>query len=280
MGEHTYEQKEKVHLISMEVLKEFIRICEKHNLTYFAVFGTAIGAVRHNGFIPWDDDIDVAMPRKDYDRFVEIAKSETNDGFDYCGAAFPKKALGFFVKMFKKGTVYSTKNNHRWKFHNGVWIDVFPYDCVPDDPSERKKLYKKTRFLDRLYIIQNTKYPYLPGNSLKTILTRVICWTAYYVMKITGPSMEKVIKKHIDLQTQYEGKTKNRTLYSDATPDMWVINDDEIYPLQDVPFEDITIKIPAKNHEILTRMYGDYMTPPPVEERTGHFMAEIDLGEQ
>ena len=79
MIQYTEEDYRKIRKYSMETLKEFIRICEKHHLTYFAISGTAIGAVRHQGFIPWDDDMDVGMLRADYDRFIEIAKEEMDE---------------------------------------------------------------------------------------------------------------------------------------------------------------------------------------------------------
>ncbi len=275
MINYTDEQRQKIRAVSKETLREFIRICEKHNLTYFVAFGTAIGVVRHGGFIPWDDDMDVVMPRKDYDRFIEIAKDEMDESFEIYGAALQKCVQGFYLQMFKKGTIFMTKTNQKWKIHPGIKLDIIPYDCVPDDMNERKAYYNKIKTLNRLYIIRNVKYPYMEGNSLSTVLTRAACVVVYYGMKLFGPSIDKIVKKYTELQVMYEGKTKNRTMIDEGNPDKWIINDDEIFPLTEALFEDIMIKLPAKNHEILTRQYGDYMTPPPISEQTGHNLAEI-----
>ncbi len=280
MMEHTKEKQAKIREASKDVLREFIRICEKHNLTYFVAFGTAIGVVRHGGFIPWDDDIDVVMLRKDYDKFVEIAKYEIDEGFGLYGAAIQDGSQGFFLRLYKKGTTFTTKYNKRWKHHPGIWMDIIPYDCVPDDLKERKNYYKKLQTISRLYIIRNVKYPYMQGNSIGTILTRVACVAAYYIMKVFGPSTQKLIKQYTELQVKYEGQTKNRTMLDYYTPDKWIIKEDEIFPLQDAMFEDIKVKLPAKNHEILTRHYGDYMTPPPAEQQVGHDLAEIGFDDE
>lgn len=280
MINYTEEQKAKIRKINMETLQEFIRICDKYQLTYFAAFGTAIGAARHHGFIPWDDDMDVIMPRKDYDRFVKIAAQEMAPGFEIYSAAIQKQVQGFYLQMFKKGTVFMTKCNTKWPLHPGIKLDIFPYDCVPADHKKRGRLYRKIKLLNQLYIIRNVKVPYFPGNSLQVKIIRFLCHIAYWVMKVTGPSVDTIVKKYTSLMTCYEGKSHYRTVLDDMTPDKWVISDDEIWPLQEAEFEGMKIKLPAKNHEILTRQYGDYMTPPPERDQVGHDLAQIHFGEQ
>ena len=273
MSQYTQEEYRQIREVSLDVLKEFTRICEKHQLTYFAIAGTAIGAVRHKGFIPWDDDIDMGMLRADYDKFMAIAPQEMASKYDICCASIQKNVQGFFAQMFLKGTLFVTQGNMRWDLHPGIKIDIFPYDTIPVDEKERKRLYKKLHFWNRLYIIRNTKVPYFAGNSIITKLTRLMCVIAYYVMKVCGPSIDKIVEKFVSLMTMYKEDTGYYTIMDDYTQDVWYMKREEIFPLKEESFEDIKVKVLNKNHEILTRQYGDYMTPPPKEEQVGHDVA-------
>lgn len=279
MIQYTEEQKLKIRKVCVETLKEYIRICDKYNLTYFAAFGTAIGTVRHQGFIPWDDDMDVVMPRKDYDRFIEIAQKEMKPEFEIYSAAIQKCVQGFYLQMFKKGTLFMTPENRKWKIHPGIKLDIFPYDCVPESKEERASLYKKMRMLNQLYIIKNVKAPLFQEKGLKTKIKSIFCYVVYWVTKITGPSIDKIVDKYKSLMVSYEGKTCYRTMLNEVDPDKWMVREDEIWPLKEGVFEGIKVKLPAKNHEILTRQYGDYMTLPPLEQQVGHNLAEIQFGD-
>ena len=273
---NTYSEEEhrKLREVEINTLKEFIRICDKYDLEYFAAFGTAIGAVRHGGFIPWDDDIDVIMLRADYERFLEVAPSESK-GYDFFCASVQKRVQGFFVQMSPKGSVFATKRNTKWQLHPGIKIDIFPYDAVPLDKSERSKLYRKLRFWNQLYIIRNVKAPIFGKGGFKECLVKVACHIAYYVMKVFGPSIDKIVDKYDSISKSCKEDTGYYVLFDDMTPDHWYMTKDELFPASEVMFEGINIKLPFKNDEILTRQYGDYMTLPPQEERVGHDVAEL-----
>lgn len=273
MSQYTPEEYRQIREVSLDVLKEFIRICEKHQLSYFAIAGTAIGAVRHKGFIPWDDDIDVGMLRADYDKFMAIAPQEMADKYDIYCASIQKNIQGFYSQMFLRGTLFVTQGNKRWPLHPGIKIDIFPHDNIPVSKKERKKLYKKLHFWNRLYIIHNTKVPFFEGNSIATKVTRFACKMTYVVMKICGPSIDKIVAKYVSLMTKYKEDIGYYTIMDDFTQDWWYLKREEIYPLKEEQFEDIKIKVPNKNHEILSRQYGDYMTPPPKDEQRGHDVA-------
>ena len=104
--EYDKETLTKVHEIELELLNEFVRICDKHNLTYFLVGGTLLGAVRHSGFIPWDDDIDVGMPRVDYDKFINIAKNELKNDYLLDSVETDKNYFLPFAKILKRNTLF------------------------------------------------------------------------------------------------------------------------------------------------------------------------------
>lgn len=121
----------RLQMAELEILKEFVHICEEHDLRYYLVGGTLLGAVRHQGFIPWDDDIDVAMPREDYDRFAEIAPQELAPQYFYqCPDTDPYYFLTY-AKVRKNGTAVYEERFKKAKFHKGIFIDIFPLDFCP-----------------------------------------------------------------------------------------------------------------------------------------------------
>lgn len=279
MIQYTEEDYKKIRKYSIETLKEFIRICEKHDLTYFAISGTAIGAVRHQGFIPWDDDMDVGMLREDYDRFLEAAKEEMDERYELYSAPIQKQVQGFYLQMFPKGSVFMTKWNQKWPLHPGIKLDIFPYDNVPASGRERARLYRALRFWNRLYIIKNTGVPYFEGNSLKVKLIRTACRLGYYIMR-AYPSVDMIVRKYEKLMYKYAGTSGYYTILDDMDPDLWVIREEELYPLKKAAFEDVQVHIPAKNDEMLRRQYGDYMQLPPEDERRGHEIVALVFPEE
>ena len=133
----------------LEILKAFIRVCDKHNLEYFLVYGTALGAIRHKGFIPWDDDIDVAMPRKDYEEYIKLQNEyegtpyfiqtfKTDPCYIYNYAKLRDSSTTFLENAFK---------NHR--INQGVFIDIFPVDGMSREVGDREKIGKKNKFIWR-----------------------------------------------------------------------------------------------------------------------------------
>lgn len=135
------EELERLKKTEMEVLAAFIEICEKHDLPYFLNGGTAIGAVRHQGFIPWDDDMDVGMLRDDYEKFLQVAPKEMEGKFELMNAEINKDCPGYTMRMCKVGTKHITDEHSKYPTTFGIRIDIFPYDNVPEDPKLRKSSF-------------------------------------------------------------------------------------------------------------------------------------------
>ena len=123
------EKQKKIWMIELDMLMEFMRVCEKHGLKYYIVFGTLLGTIRHNGFIPWDDDIDVCMPRDDYERFLKLADEFEAPVF----LQIPETDPGYFYshpKLRNSNTTGFSDIRGCFGFNSGLWIDIFPLDKV------------------------------------------------------------------------------------------------------------------------------------------------------
>ena len=253
----------------LDILKCFIKVCDKYNLEYFLVYGTALGAIRHKGFIPWDDDIDVGMPRKDYDEFIKL-----QDEF---------KGTPYFIQTFKSDPCYiynyaklrdssttfleNAFKNHR--INQGVFIDIFPVDGMAREVGDREKIGKKNKFIWR-----QVYFSYLPAlrrkvhkrTFFKDILLNIVAGL-FYVFDIAhyrNKRVERFVKK-IPLE-----EAKMAGIMFGFT---WRINcmDADIFrETIKVPFEDIEVKVPKQYDKYLTNLYHDYMKFPPKEQQVGH----------
>ena len=128
-----------------DILRKFILICEKYNLDYFVVFGTLLGTIRHEGFIPWDDDIDVGMLRTDYEKFLEVAQKECGEEYFIQTIDTDPNYHLYFAKMRMNNTVFVEDSLQKTTGNDGFYIDIFPYDVIPDDDIVMKKYMKKFR---------------------------------------------------------------------------------------------------------------------------------------
>ena len=124
---------DKLHSVQIEILDEIVGICDKHNLTYFLIGGTLLGAVRHKGFIPWDDDLDIAMPREDYEKFLKIAKTELDKKYYLHDISIDKNYWQPFIKIRKNNTLFDEKMIDNIETHKGIFVDVFPFDNLKRD---------------------------------------------------------------------------------------------------------------------------------------------------
>ena len=141
------ETLKKLHEVEVEILDEFVRICKKQKLQYFLYYGTLLGAVRHNGFIPWDDDLDVAMPREDYEKFIKMAKEELNDNFYIDNKDTNDEYYLNFTKLRKKNTIFEQDFQVNYDGPKGIWIDIFPIDESKKENSIKLQIQQKLNYI-------------------------------------------------------------------------------------------------------------------------------------
>lgn len=253
----------------IETYLAFDKFCTENNILYFGVGGTAIGAVRHKGFIPWDDDIDVCMLRKDYDRFVSLKESCNKNEFaiiDYHDKGNP----AVYAKFINMNTTLVEFDYN--PYSSGLFIDVFPLDNVASDVDDVKIL--KDKIMSDVALYQRSAFDlcfrdilrYIAKGHLNTV-ARVLANKIVYRHKYS--EYVKLLENDENMLRGIEGENVLNyfTFYKlerEIFPKEWFSSAIE------VPFENVKMKIPVGYHEYLTKLFGDYMTPPPVNQQVSH----------
>lgn len=269
-----------LHAVHIEILNDFKAVCRKYDLPYFALFGTAIGAVRHGGFIPWDDDIDVGMLRADFEKFLQIADKELGDKYFIMSPRTDKHCTSSVVKLMKRGTTFVSAMSKNAKHEQCIFMDIFPFDNVAPNEKERQKQLKVTTFLDRLLYLCGTPYPIIPLKGVVGELAAVVCFTAHYGLKFLHIPPRSIFNQFEKASQKYNStETEYITGFGQPTALKKMLKRVDMFPLDEVPFESTTIHLLHNNDEELRKVYGDYMQIPPPEKRINHAPEILDFGE-
>ncbi len=255
----------------LNMVKEFLRICEKHHLTYFMAGGTFLGAVRHKGFIPWDDDVDIGMYRQDYERFLKIAEKELSYPYKIQTYRNCKEHHYYFSHIvdmrYKVRRMGSLDKREEY-----VWIDIFPYDGLPKGRLRSSVIYARLLFYRFCYHMAYFDKINIARKD-RAVWQRGILWILKGVYRIFKFDKDKWRDK-IDCLLKKQDIRKCDKIMSF----MGVKLQKEIFPkriydhLKDYQFEDVCMKGPVDYERVLKQMYGDYMSLPPVEKRMSHPM--------
>ena len=263
-----------------DILKDFIEVCNKYQLDYFMLGGTGIGVVRHQGFIPWDDDIDVAMPRKDYDKFMNIIDKEMGQKYKILTPLKDKKYACNVTHLQKKGTKFVPYVSKDMECDLCIDIDIFPLDYMPDDKKKRRRQLKKTWFLNKLIFLCGTAKPIIPLDGIEKNIAQCICAVAHWGLKIAHISPSFLYKLLVKECTRYNNQeTRYMNAFEVTMSDRAYISKDELYPLVEMPFEDLMVKMPNQYDTYLRRLFGDYMKLPPEDKRINHCPYVLDFGD-
>jgi lipopolysaccharide cholinephosphotransferase len=258
---------EKLHTVEIEILDEAVRICEKNNLIYFLVGGTLLGAVRHKGFIPWDDDIDIGMPRKDYEKFIAICADELDNKYYLHDISTDKHYWQPFIKLRKKNTCLLEKENPPLSSNNqrGIYIDIFPYDAA----YERDVFWKvKEFFIKKIRYIMPIKLGY--KTDKKPFYGFVKFGTGMFSLRFLHWVLHRIMMAHV---TNYKNITSWGGLYG-YQKETFPLED--IIPVAKLTFDGKSYNVPNQWDRYLKQIYGDYMQLPPEDKRTAH-MPELIL---
>jgi lipopolysaccharide cholinephosphotransferase len=268
--------------LEMSILKDFIEICDANDIKYFGLAGTCLGAVRHGGYIPWDDDIDVGLPRADFNRLIEIVERDYSDKYYVLNSEryenYPLMTTRICIKD-TKFIEYPLKDVKDCPF--GVFLDVFPYDNLADNRVARFFQQWRAWYLSKLMILRNVPEPYLAQTGFLKKVILFICRMVHKTMCFFRINRKKLYRKCLKVCTRYNNrKTRKISFICDTSPHMEEDYYDNVFPCQTIQFEGMDMKFPKDTHLHLTHLYGDtYMTLPPVEKRKTHFPYILDFGD-
>src|SRR5690554_2259013 len=256
--------------IQLKMLEEINRICIKYNIVYHLYAGTLLGAVRHKGFIPWDDDIDIAMTRQNYNKFIEVSRKEINNSFyldipNYEGRLHICKIRMNNTFLYEYATL-NLKNRH-----HGIYVDIFPLDNSKPNTLKGKIQEIQLSILFRLKVYMYLNKLKYKTSKFKTLIRRVLFIILFplriiYTKKRIFNRIEKVSKKFNKKETGYVCELSHGMSKGKYERNSYALDDikDTVYLM----FEGKKYPAPKSYHKILTQHFGDYMVLPPKEKRT------------
>jgi len=252
-----------LQLTELEMLCDFRDLCEKHHLRYFLDYGNLLGAVRHGGFIPWDDDVDVTMPYEDYRKFLKIAQEEFGDKYFLQTDETDEQYHFCFAKLRKNGTTMVNSDQLGWEIHHGAWIDIFILiETNPGlDFKIRKLLYRVCNFLlmDQYFDIFSDVFEKMVGKAGVGFMRLV-----YKTPRSWRRSIKHWLLHRICSGRNKQGRTVAWTGITEYFPA-------ELYETSTtLDFEGEAFTVPGQYEKNLEIDYGDYMQLPPEEKRIGH----------
>ncbi len=254
-----------LQLTMYDIFKEVVKVCEKHGFSYYLFQGTLLGAVRHGGFIPWDDDFDIAMPWKDFRKFIRYAEKELPDDLSVQTFSNQPGYPNCFIMVRKNGTSAMPSNAAELDIHWGIEIDIFPLIGVYKNKRLRDFQVRKMRHLSKILLIEYKKLaepeslltdPVYRKYSEHTLKQRIRYCRFWMFLMTRSANPSEIASLDYGLKNPMK-----KECYANCVK---------------LKFEDGEYYAPCGYDDILRAYYGEYMTPPPEQERNGH---ELKMGE-
>ena len=269
----------KSHEMLLDMYKDLCEFCDRHSLHLIAGGGTALGAVRHMGFIPWDDDMDLDLIRSEYDVFVQNFSEEMSGKYEICAPGHRNGANCFLARVYRKNTTVLNMIDESSPYPKGIYIDITPIDYAPDAFISQRL---KGILVDAVRFISYSVYWYqYPSTSLKEFMIHSEGKIYYKIRMVIGrifcfwksekwfAKFDRVVRGR---KSQHVTVGAGRKKYCGE-----LFEKNEFYPLRKARFEDTYIYIFHRVDNYLKRMYGNYMDIPPVEKREKHLCLKFDL---
>lgn len=262
--------------VEREILVACSDLCDKLGIdSWFIDSGTCLGAVRHGGFIPWDDDIDIGMKLDDYKRFVEAAPKMLPAEYGIYTHGETPNYPPLWAKVYKKGTRFIGERMLDADFDEGIFVDVFAYMRLDSNEAKAKKQANHALFWQRMSYLYYTAHPKIRGNVPCRGLVEAGCVAAHGIVRAiyTPKSIEKNFAK-VEKMGDGQGKWVNIFYPADG-----LYETETLFPTKDIAFDGYSFPAPRDIDVYLTELYGDYMKLPPEEERAAFPSVILDFGD-
>lgn len=249
--------------IQLLALLEIKRICNKYNIRYFLQYGTLLGAVRHKGFIPWDDDLDIAMLRSDYDCFIDACKNDLSGDYFLQIHETDKEYAKAMIRICVNDTEYVFNGLKHVNMHQGIFVDIFPIDNAP---KGKTLSFIYGNFLHWLQAASRLKLSY---GILSKIAWRKIGGTAIYLLPLIFFNKDQTYELMEKTMKYFNGRVKSDVIssYCHYSYKKNIFRKDMFDDVIELTFEGFEFSCPKNYHEYLSQVYGDYMTPPPKDQQ-------------
>lgn len=277
----TYDTETLKHLqqVELTILKDFVDTCEANNIRYFGFGGTAIGALRHKGFIPWDDDIDVCLPADDFNKLLNIYDKEWSEKYSIMNTERDINYPFPTTRIMLKGTQFCEEALAPLPLDLGIFLDVYCFDNVSDDEKEYKKQAFDAWFWSHMRILVDVPRPVILADGIKGKLLKAAVTMGRGVCKLLHLSTQKMYEREQEARNRFAHiKTKRIAYLHDTDRFVNTYPVDEVFPVDKLDFNGIQVAFPNQNDKFLRMLYGDYMQLPPVEKRKNHYPARLDFG--
>ena len=257
---------EEIRVIQNGMLKKFDEYCAEKGYSYCLWAGTLLGAIRHKGHIPWDDDVDVVMPRADYERMLLDYEQSPIEGVRLVSYQQTENYYYPFAKITDESTEMQEGNLDRQDY--GVYVDIVPLDTLPSNEKKARRLIKKCRMAFYLLYLNLQKKKEWTG--FRAIANACLLPIAKLTpRKQFSVYMEKQIKKYA------EESSDTVTVLTHSSLARQSVKLADVFPTQKTEFETLELSVPKEYDAILTRLYGDYMQPPPVEKQVAKHSVNV-----
>lgn len=276
-------EKNKLKNVLLDMYRDVKKVCDKYHIEIMLAGGSCLGAVRHQGFIPWDDDFDMMMSRENFDKFISVFDKELSDKYELSVPRRQSESKTLFMQIIKKGTTLLCVDDLSKEDSNGIRVDFYAIEKMPDNDFVRSLKFK---YLDLIRICAISTNIYGTKNELfkkafsNSFGNKVYYYIRYFLGFFFSVFGRKRLYDHFDRMASSSSGTKYRSIPTGRGLCKKECHPTEVFfPPKKAKFEGMDVLIPNKADQYLSSLYGDYMKVPPPEKRERHFYVKLDFGE-